>query len=291
MTDDRLSRIPCIAALLGLFILSIHPVLAETVEARLPSGIVATADFRAGQPSRPAILTLHGFLQTRNTQPLNALGNILTDQGYTVLSTTLTLNINRRSKSLGCEAAHTHTKNDAVAEINFWTNWLASKGYKHVILLGHSSGSLQMLQYIAQNPSPVIQQAILVSAIALRSEPKEAQATAARVKSGLISGKSLERFALGYCNNNYVTLPAAYLTYVADDNKILDQFSKAKVPVEVILGGADLAMKAGWPEQVRARGVPATVIDGANHFFDGSHEFDLADKVEAILKVSPTGNK
>lgn len=291
MTDYRLSRTPFIAALLGLFILPIHPALAETVEARLPSGIVATADFRAGQPSLPAILTLHGFLQTRNTQPMNAQGNILTDQGYTVLSPTLTLNINRRSKSLGCEAAHTHTKDDAAAEINFWTNWLARKGYKRVILLGHSSGGIQILQYITQKPSPVVRQAILVSAIELAFRPEESQATADRVKSGLISGKALERFTLGYCNKNYVSLPAAYLSYVADDNKIFGQLGKAKVPVEVILGGADRTMKADWPEQIRARGIPVTIINGANHFFDGAHEFDLADKVEAILKASPTGNK
>jgi hypothetical protein len=33
------------------------------------------------------------------------------------------------------------------------------------------------------------------------------------------------------------------------------------------------------------------VIDKAGHFFDGAQEFDLADKVESILKTLPAGNK
>lgn len=293
MTDYWLRHRLSIATLLGLFILSVQslPALAETVEAKLPTGIIAAADFRAGKSSRPAIITIPGFLQNRESPPMSSLANTLVDHGYTILSPTLSLGIHHRIKSLGCEAAHMHTKDDDIAEINFWTNWLTRKGYRRIVLIGHSAGGLQILQYLTQKPNPAIKQAILVSPITLRTNLQEAQTTAARLKSGEISGKELGHFTLGYCNTNYVSLPAAYLSYVADDNKILSQFDHIKVPVEAILGAADTAMPPGWPEKIRDHGASVTIIDGANHFFDGPQEFDLADKVISILNTLPAGNK
>lgn len=292
MTGNWLNRACHIIALFGVLILPIHPAFAETAEIKLPTGTIAAADFRAGQPSRPAVLLLHGFLQTRHAPPMSSLANALAGNGYTVLIPTLTLDINRRSKSLACEGVHTHTLEGDVAEIGLWTNWLARKGYTSVALIGHSSGSLQILQYLAQKPSPVVKKAILTSVLPLRSQPQEAQQTFAWVKQAGTSEQVLERFTLGYCHNNYVAPPAAYLSYVANDSsKILDQFSKTRVSVEVILGAADTAMQPLWPEKISARGIPVTVIDHAGHFFDGAQEFDLADKVESILKDFPAGNR
>ena len=292
MTGNFLNRAHHIAALFGVLLLTIHPALAETVEAKLPTGIVATADFRAGQSSRPAVLLLHGFLQTRHAPPMSSLANTLADQGYTVLTPTLTLGINRRTKSLGCEAVHTHTLEGDIAEISFWVNWLAHKGYGSIALIGHSFGSTQILYYLAQKPNPAVKKSILTSLVPLLSKPQEVQKTLARMKQARTSEHALERFTVSYCSNNYVAPAAAYLSYVANDSsKTLDQFGKTKVPVEVILGAADTAMESIWPEKIRTRGIPVTVIDKAGHFFDGAQEFDLADKVETILKTLPAGNR
>jgi len=273
-------------------LLPVQHATAETVEAKLPTGIIATADFRAGQPSHPAVLLLHGILQTRHTPPMSSLGNTLADQGYTVLTPTLTLGINRRTKSLGCEAVHMHTLEGDIAEISFWTNWLANKGYGNITLIGHSFGSTQILYFLAQKPNTAVKKAILTSLVPLLSKPQEVQRAVAQVKQAGTSTQALERFTVSYCNNNYVAPPAAYLSYVINDSsKTLDQFGKTKVPVEVILGSADTAMKPIWPEKIRAHGIPVTVIDNAGHFFDGAQEFDLADKIESILKTLPAGNK
>jgi pimeloyl-ACP methyl ester carboxylesterase len=292
MTGNLLNRARHIVALFGVLILTIHSAFAETVEARLPTGIVASADFRAGQTSRPAVLLLHGFLQTRHVPPMSSLANTLADQGYTVLTPTLTLGINRRSKSLGCEAVHTHTLEEDIAEIRFWVNWLARKGYGSITLIGHSFGSTQILYYLTQKPNPAAKKAILTSLVPLLSKPQEAQKALARVKQARTSEQALERFTLSYCNGNYVAPAAAYLSYVANDSsKTLDQFGKTRVPVEVILGAADTAIESAWSEKIRTRGIPVAVIDKAGHFFDGAQEFDLADKVESILKTLPAGNK
>ena len=292
MTGNLLNRARHIAALFGVLLLPIHPALAETVEAKLPNGIIATADFRTGQPARPAVLLLHGFLQTRHSPPMSSLANTLADQGYTVLTPTLTLGINRRTKSLACEAVHTHTLEGDIAEISYWVNWLANKGYGSITLIGHSFGSTQIIYYLAQKPNPAVKKTILTSLVPLLSKPKEVQKALAQVKQARTSERAWERFTLSYCNGNYVAPHAAYLSYVTNDhNKTLDLLGKTKAPVEVILGGADTAMESIWPEKIRARGIPVTVIDKAGHFFDDAQEFDLSDKVESILKTLPAGKK
>ena len=90
---------------------------AETVEVKLPSGIIASADFHQGITSQPAILLLHGFLQTRLSPPISTLANNLASKGYTTLSPTISLGINKRKQSMSCEMVHTHTMNDEVAEL------------------------------------------------------------------------------------------------------------------------------------------------------------------------------
>ncbi|BAN34250.1 hypothetical protein SCD_n00401 [Sulfuricella denitrificans skB26] len=264
---------------------------AETVEAKLSTGIIATADFRAGQPSRPAILLLHGFLQTRYAPPMSSLANTLADRGYTVLTPTLTLDINRRAKSLACEAVHTHTMEGDVAEIGFWANWLANKGYSSIALIGHSVGSTQILRYAAKDPNQAVKKVVLTSLVPFHGKPQEVQNALALAKRPA-GERNLGRFTLTYCNNNYVAPPAAYLSYVSNDTKqTLDLLGKTKVPAEVILGTADKTITTDWPQKIQSRGTPVTIIDKASHFFDGAQEFDLADKVEAILQNLPAGNQ
>lgn len=264
---------------------------AETVEAKLPTGIIATADFRVGQPSRPAVLLLHGFLQTRFAPPVSSLANTLADLGYTVLVPTLTLGINRRSKSLACEAVHAHTMEGDVAEVDFWVNWLANKGYSSIALVGHSVGSTQILRYAAQKPIPAVKMAILTSLVSFHGKQPEVQNALALTKRSARE-QALRRFTLTYCINNYVAPPVAYLSYVTNDTEqTLGLLKKIKVPAEIILGSADKTLSTDWPGEIRNRGIPVTVIDKAGHFFDGSQEFDLADKIETLLKTLPARNQ
>jgi pimeloyl-ACP methyl ester carboxylesterase len=285
MAGNLLNRARHIAALLGMLILTIHPATAETVEAKLPTGIIASADFRAGQPSHPAILLLHGFLQTRHAPPISSLANTLADQGYTVLSPTLSLDIYRRSKSLSCEAVHTHTMEGDIAEIDFWVNWLVKKGYRSIALVGHSAGSTQILHYISQHPSPAVKKAILTSLIGFLSDPADHQLAREQAR---IAPDKLGRYTLSYCKKNYTTPAGAYLSYVDNTtDKTLALLSKAKLPTEVILGANDATMGKGWPERLNSKGIAVTVIANTGHFFDGEAEFDLAEKLESQLKSLP----
>lgn len=291
MTGNLLNRAYYIAVLFGIPLLTIHPAFAETVEAKLPTGIVALADFRIGQSSRPAVLLLHGFLQTRHTPPMSSLANTLADQGYTVLTPTLTLGINRRANSLACEAVHTHTMDEDVAEIGFWVNWLANKGYSSIALIGHSVGSTQILRYATQKPDRAVKIAVLTSLVPFHGKPQEVRNALALAKRPA-SEQALGRFMLTYCINTYVAPPVSYLSYVINDTEqTLGLLGKIKVPAEIILGSADKTIATDWPGKIQSRGIPVEIIDKAGHFFDGAQEFDLADKIEILLKTLPVVNE
>lgn len=280
-----------IAALLVLLLSFVPPVAAETVTSKLPAGITASAEFRAGQAAKPAILLLHGFLQTRQAPPMSALANSLADLGYTVLTPTLSLGMDRRNRSLSCEAAHPHNLESDVAEIGFWVDWLAGKGLRDIVLIGHSSGSLQILEYLVKTPNPAVRKAVLTSLIPIISDRNERQhALDLLGKNPKAAGQGLERYTLAYCRKNYAAPPRAYLSYAAvDADRVLADLGKTRVPVEVIVGATDTTMDAGWPEKMRSRGTPVTIIEKTGHFFDGAQEFDLVDKVEASLKSLAAG--
>lgn len=266
------------AALFGLICFLCGSAWAETVVAPLPDGTVAGAEFHAGQPSRPAVLLLHGFLQTRHAPPISRLATALADQGYTVLSPTLSLGIDRRAQSLACEAVHAHTHDRDIAEIDFWIKWLVGKGYANIAVIGHSLGSGQLLHYLAQKPHTAVKKALLTSLIPVRSSAQQSSRPAGQ--------QALGRFTLSFCRNNYVAPRHAFQTYAETGSaaRILQQIGKTQVPVEVILGGADTAMAKSWPAAVRKNGAAVRVIRNAGHFFDGDQEFDLMDSVESGLK-------
>lgn len=257
----------------------------ETVT--LPSGYAASAEYRPGQPDKPAVLVLHGFLSTRNFLTVLNLTNALADSGYTVLTPNLTLGVNMRDVTLACEAIHTHTLSDDLAEINYWVEWLVSHGNKNVVLLGHSVGSLHGLVYTLEFKNPAVKKLIAASLVDMESvigvavsqaQIKKAQALLDR------NDNTLATYQLSYCKK-YVAPPKAFLSYASwSRQRIVQAISKTAVPVEVILGGNDSRLGAGWADQLRGTGVSLHIIAGADHFFSNEYEFDLLDSVVASLR-------
>jgi dienelactone hydrolase len=269
------------------------PVAAEQVEATLPGGIVATANFHSGLASRPAVLVLHGFLQTHHSPPMSSLASNLASKGYTVLNPTMSLAVNRRSQSMACEAIHTHTMEGEVAEVAYWVNWLNNKGYKHIALIGFSStGNIDALLSSAPQTLPSIKNVILISMNPLNTDPKVRKKLAEKVRAQpLNKSKELKPFSLGYCKNNFITTERNYLSYAAyDSDKVIELIRQTPVPTEIILGSADTILPANWGAKIKALNAQnrVIIIDKANHFFDDTYEFDLAEAVENILKNIPT---
>ncbi len=277
-----------LSPLLGLMLLlSGAAVQADVIENRLATGGVLSADFHAGKPQLPAIILLHGFLQTREFPTVNRLADGLAAAGYTTLAPTLSLGISRRTKSLPCEAAHRHTLEQDVAEIAAWVNWLAKRHSGPIIFIGHSYGSLQALVYASVTPHPALQQLIALSLIDTERHPANVSVAAllAQAKARVAkSDKRLVDFALGHCKK-FTATPESYISYANWDRKrVLDLSRKSRVPVHVVIGGEDNRMGNDWPQALSAAGVSVDKIKGANHFFDAEYEFDLLDLVMGLLK-------
>ncbi len=286
-----IKRLSVFAALICLCLPFRHAV-AETIEAKLSNGITVTANFQSGTPSQPAVLLLHGFLQTHHSQPMNALASNLASKGYTTLSPTLSLGINKRNQTLACVAVHTHTIEEDLAEVHYWVNWLAKKGYKNIVLVGFSStGNFEALLYSVQGSHPAIKKIILTSFNPIASDPLEHQRVRTKMNTQRKADlKKPESFSLGYCKNNFFATANSYSSYAQlDANRILELIKQSPLPLEIIFGSDDKIIPENWVSRINALQSPAKIriLDKANHFFEGTYEFDLAEEVEAILKTLP----
>lgn len=255
--------------------------------ATLPSGYIATAEYQNSKSKLPAVVVLHGFLSTRNFLTVSSLVDSLTNEGYTVLAPNLSLGVNNRQASLACEAIHTHSINDDIAEIKFWVKWLEDHGHNDIVLLGHSYGSLHGLLYAVGNNDPAVKMLIAASLVDvdhdISSEVIKSQITSARALLAK-HDNSLREYQVSYCRK-YVAPPEAFLSYATwSREKILKTISLAKIPVEVILGSDDKRMGKDWPKLLKNSGVTVNVIQGANHFFYNEQEFDLQESVFKILR-------
>ncbi len=279
-------------SLLGILLtccmlLTTTPVLSELIAEQQPSGFIASAQLFPGEAQKKAILILHGFLQTRDFFTVRRLGESLHDMGYTVLLPSLTLGIDNRRQSLACEAIHSHSMTKDTEEIGFWINWLQHRTGKRPTLIGHSVGSLELLAYLAEEPDPPVEQAILISLIAFVQGPiaKENVAERQRAQQQLAHGdNSLTHYRLAYCDS-YTTTPENYLSYVTwDGNKTLEVLNNLAVEPTIVLGGEDRRLGDDWLPALRQVGVEVIEIPGANHFFDHEYEFDLVDSIQKLLE-------
>ena len=273
-----------------LFLQSAH---AEKIDLKLPSGISVAANYHAGKPGMPTVLLLHGFLQTHNSPPTSTLAANLASKGYTLLNPTISLGINKRSQSLACEAVHTHKLQDEQSEIDFWLKWLIRKNHQNIALVGFSSnGNLNVLEYISHSPIPEVKKAILIGFNPINFDLSERQEARADVEQKQIdSSKDINNFSMGYCKNNYTATVDSYLSYAQyDENRLLQLLKQSHIAADIILGSDDTILPAPWLAMIKA--LPARnriiTISNANHFFDGTSEFDLSEEVEKLLQSIPT---
>jgi pimeloyl-ACP methyl ester carboxylesterase len=259
----------------------------SATEARLPSGKIVGADYHAGKSGKPAVLVLHGFLQTSAFPTIASMTDALATGGYTVLAPTLSLGITRRNKSLPCEAVHLHTLDDDEAEVAFWVRWLMDKGHARIILVGHSFGNLQLLAYLERAPAPAVKQVLMVSLtdVEVKQDAAQRARLAQNLRNRVARGdNALVEAEFGHCKK-YVSPPAALLSYLTiSRGSILDSLAGSPVPATVIMGGKDERMGPDWVERLVSRGIAVRVIPGASHFFDSQYEFELQ---EALLQAVP----
>lgn len=271
-----------LSGLLAVLLLAVGGARAEEVVQTLPDGTVVTAAYQAGARG-PAILILHGFLQTRDYLTVRALAGSLSDAGYTVLAPTLSLGVDRRDASLACEAVHTHTLEDDLAEVASWVRWLVARGHRDVRLVGHSLGSLQLVALAAgEGLDPAVRQVIATSLLGVDSGVSASTyaAQCQRAEADVAAGNTqLQGFSLSFCRR-YMAPADSFLSYARwDESRLLKAVAVAQVPVHVVLAQLDQRMPADWPTRLAQYGGRVEVVEGAGHFFDNQSEFDLLDAV------------
>ncbi len=274
--------------ILGLWLglLGSTPCLALEVMQTLPNGVKVTADYRAAAPGAPAVLILHGFLVNAAFPVVQALAGELSSKGYAVLAPSLSLGVSKRQAGLACDAIHTHTEAEDLAEVQFWIDWLNRQRVGSIVLLGHSFGSVQLLDYVARSPSPQVTGLIgmsmsYVGAAGELLDAAELQQAKARQAQG---DRSLGRYQMIYCHGNYTSTAEGYLSYAAlQRTAVLGLAERAKIPLMAIMGGGDQRFGADWVQDLQRAGVRVQVVPGATHFFDGTYEFDLLDAVQRDL--------
>lgn len=280
-------RVYLLCLLIGFIPAASHAVI---VKLDMRPGISASAEYVAGQRDKPAVLLLHGFLQTRDFAVVSALARGLEDAGYPVLTPTLSLGIPGRVQSLACEAAHRHSMDDDIQEIARWVGWLKAQGHRAIVLVGHSFGSLQMLAYLDARPDRAVKAFIGASLVETRIDTTVRPALIARLESRL-QGKRRELVtqSLSFCKQ-YRSTADGLLSYVRwDQGRVLMALKRAPVEVRLIMGSADTMIGQGWLKALQHVQIPLVVVPGASHFMDGEHEFDLLEHTLAFLEQTRQG--
>jgi pimeloyl-ACP methyl ester carboxylesterase len=273
--------------LIGIYLLS-APVWADIVELTLPGNLVALAEYRTGETEKPAVILLHGFMQTHEFPLIHRLTDNLNSAGYTVLAPTLTLGISHRKQSLACEAIHTHTQEDAINELDAWVKWLRARKVHSVVLLGHSFGSMQALAYMVERRDPAIKKLIGVSIIEgrMKMPGPENDKLMSEIRAMAAAGghQTLTR-PFSFCQKFRAT-PQSLLSYLRwNPEKIAREIDRSRLPITFIMGGQDDRLGPGWIDKLAKTRAKVQIIKGANHFMDGEYEFDLNDLVIAELKA------
>ncbi len=269
-----------------IFIIFLNNVSAGIIEQETTERKTALASFLEGDSDSKPILILHGFLQTHDFPTVSRLTTALNEAGYTALSPTLTLGLNHRKKSLACEAIHTHNTTMDTAEIKQWIEWLYNKTGKKVTLIGHSAGAQTLLSYIASHGDELIEEIILISLSYFAEGPANNETTedARKAREALAAGfDPLDKYGLSYCKE-YPTRASDFISYYEwDRNKIVSLANTIKHKTSVIVGTGDQRIGPDWRQMLIDNEFQVISIEGANHFFDQAHEFDLLDALETIL--------
>lgn len=270
-----------------LFLLLLLPQAAAAERARieLGNGLTAQAEYLSGKPTLPAVLVLHGFLQTHDFPTVATLARGLNDSGYTVLAPTLSLGVPNRKQSLACEAVHRHSLDEDLDEIDRWVKWLTSRGHRQVVLIGHSFGSMQLLAYLAGKPDPAVRGYIAASLTETQIGPISRAELIERLEDAVARGDhKLVNQPISYCKK-YPSNPAALLSYVRwDQARLVKALNAYKGHKLLIMGDADVMIGRKWLSTLQESRTPMAIVKGAGHFMDGEHEFDLLEHSLAQLK-------
>jgi alpha/beta superfamily hydrolase len=154
-----------------------------------------------------------------------------------------------------------------------------------------ASAAQATVLYNAQVSHPAVKKAILISMNPILTNHADFKKAHDAINAKAPANKiKLMSFSLGYCKNNFFTTASSYLSYAQhSEQKMLALITTTPVETEFIFGSSDTILPLNWPEKIKALQTQprVVVIENANHFFEDTFEFDLAEIVENSLKNIP----
>ncbi|HEA26570.1 MAG TPA: alpha/beta hydrolase [Ectothiorhodospiraceae bacterium] len=248
--------------------------------------------------SNRTVLITHGTLAHNRMEIVEALQELLAEEGLNSLAINLSLGIDNRHNSYDCAVPHTYKYSDAVEEISAWVGWLKKGGVEHIIVMGHSRGGNQTAWYAAEHDDPAVKQVVLVAPatwseqgaatdykkkykIDLAEPLKRAREMVANGKGGEL----MQDIDFIYCSDTQATAEAFVSNYHPDSRRNSpDLFAKIGEPLLVIAGTEDKVV-TGLVEQTGKHlgdgNNRLIVIEGADHFF---RDLYAEEMVEGLME-------
>ena len=245
--------------------LAVSSAAAKDIQLEMPNKLIGIASYHPDNIDKTAILVLHGFLQTRDFSTIQFISNELIDNDYPVLIPTLSLNKNLRRQSLDCDSIHTHNLEDNNLEIKQWIHWLKKQGYQSIILIGHSSGNMQLISFLQNHPDPAIKRFIAISPGTTRNPYKQEQTIKDIQLAKQIaktSSDNLSKYSLGFCEENYTSTAQNFLSYASwTETDLLIGLKELDIDTHVITGNDDPYVPDDWAEKLRQNNIKVTLIE------------------------------
>ncbi|MCW8827306.1 MAG: alpha/beta hydrolase [Gammaproteobacteria bacterium] len=251
-------------------------------------------------PSNRTVLITHGTLAHNKMEIVEALQELLANEGLNSLAINLSLGLDNRHGPYDCAVPHTYSYSDAVDEIAAWVGWLKRGGTEHIVVLGHSRGGNQTAWYAAEHSDPAVKQVVLVApatwsaAGAVEGYQKryktDLEQPLKQAKEMVAGGKGQEMMqGIGfiYCADTQATAEAFVSNYHPDVRRNSpDLFAKIDEPMLVIAGSEDKVVEGlieQSREQLQGDKNRLLVIDGADHFFRDLYGEELVEGLMEFL--------
>lgn len=222
---------------------------------------------------RRVFVIVHGTLAHNSMEIIDSLLSILEEEGEAALALTLSLNVNDRKGMFSCDLKHTHQHEDASEEIKLWIDWLSAQGAKSVVLIGHSRGGAQVVDYMKQSQDERVQKAVLIA------PPKSRKGASKKVTVLADSGDiKLEQFL--HCGDS-IASASSYASYYGEHpaNSTLTTLKALSQSIAIVLGSEDNVVKPKTWEALAPlpSNVELTTIPGADHYFRDLYAYEIVE--------------
>jgi pimeloyl-ACP methyl ester carboxylesterase len=250
---------------------------------------LAGAYYRGGARSDVGLLFVHGFTGTYDGAPVGVLARSLAERGFSALSVNM--------RDAGC-CSYTTLFEDNATDIDAGVRFLASRGARQIVVVGHSLGANRVTYYRAQIDDPAVGAVVLLAGVgnihqvgALLDVDGQARAALEEAFRRLAENDRLDdllEVTVGTLGTFHFTPASLVSNGGPDTNSDLFKWLPAiTVPVLIIHAANDEFSPFQRPDLAResaARSARADLVymEGADHVFS-EHEKELVDVLDAWL--------